>query len=124
VRPDPSATIELARAHGLGVGLACNPGTPVSTLAETASAGADLALCMSIEPGYSGQRFMPEALTRIRELRESLPPEIQVQVDGGVGRDNVRAVREAGANLLVAGSAIFAREDLAFAYRQLLQALA
>jgi ribulose-phosphate 3-epimerase len=124
VRPDPSATIELARTHGLGVGLACNPGTPIRTLAEAASAGADLALCMSIEPGYSGQQFMPEALARIRELREALPPEIHVQVDGGVGGDNARAVRESGANLLVAGSAIFAREELAWAYRKLLQALA
>jgi ribulose-phosphate 3-epimerase len=123
VRPDPAGAIELARKHGLGVGLACNPGTPVSALAEGALRGADLALCMSIEPGYSGQKFMPEALPRIRELRDALPPEIHVQVDGGVGPDNVRAVHEAGANLLVAGSAIFAREDLAWAYRQLLQAL-
>jgi ribulose-phosphate 3-epimerase len=124
VRPEPGATIELARKHGLGVGLACNPGTPVGALAEAASAGADLALCMSIEPGYSGQQFMPEALPRIRELRERLPSEIHVQVDGGVGRDNVRDVHEAGANLLVAGSAIFGREELAWAYRQLRQALA
>jgi ribulose-phosphate 3-epimerase len=123
VRPDPSATLELARKHGLGAGIACNPGTPVSALAEAASRGADLALCMSIEPGYSGQKFMPDALPRIRQLRDALPPEIHVQVDGGVGQDNVRAVHEAGANLLVAGSAIFGREDLAWAYRQLLQAL-
>jgi ribulose-phosphate 3-epimerase len=124
VRPEPGATIELAHKHGLGVGLASNPGTPVGALAEAASAGADLALCMSIEPGYSGQQFMPEALPRIRELRERLPSEIHVQVDGGVGRDNVRDVHEAGANLLVAGSAIFGREELAWAYRQLRQALA
>jgi ribulose-phosphate 3-epimerase len=121
VRPDPSATIELARQLGLGVGLACNPATPARALAEAASAGADLALCMSIEPGYSGQQFMPDALPRIRELREALPAEIHVQVDGGIGDDNARAVHEAGADLLVAGSAIFRHADLAWAYGQLLQ---
>jgi ribulose-phosphate 3-epimerase len=124
VRPDPSEAIELARSLGLGVGLACNPGTPVRALADAAAAGADLALCMSIEPGYSGQQFMPDALSRIRALREALPREVHVQVDGGVGPDNIAAVHEAGANLLVAGSAVFGREDLAFAYRQLLQAVA
>jgi ribulose-phosphate 3-epimerase len=62
---------------------------------------------------------MPESLDRIRELRGLLPEEVQVQVDGGVGPENVRAIREAGANLLVAGSAIFGEEDPAAAYREL-----
>jgi ribulose-phosphate 3-epimerase len=123
VRPHPQATIALARELGLGVGLACNPGTPVSALAEAASTGVDLALCMSIHPGYSGQAFMPEALPRIRELRDALPDDVHVQVDGGVGRDTIAPVREAGANLLVAGSAIFAGEDLALTYRALVRAV-
>ena len=79
---------------------------------------------MSIEPGYSGQPFMPDAYDRIPRLRALLPPSKHVQVDGGVGADNIRAVREAGANLLVAGSAIFGREDLADTYRGLVQTLA
>ena len=79
---------------------------------------------MSIEPGYSGQEFMPEAYERIRTARSLVPPEVHVQVDGGVGPDNARAVHDAGATLLVAGSAIFAREDLPRAYRRLVQALA
>jgi ribulose-phosphate 3-epimerase len=120
VRPDPTEAIQLARSLGLGVGLACNPGTPVRALAEAAAAGADLALCMSIEPGYSGQQFMPEALPRIRELRGALPRAVHVQVDGGIGPETARDAREAGANLLVAGSALFAKPDLALAYRRLL----
>jgi ribulose-phosphate 3-epimerase len=120
---DPSATISVAREHGLGVGVAFKPETPVADAAAAAD-GADLALCMSIEPGYSGQEFMPEALDRIRELRGLLPEDVFVQVDGGIGTENVRGAHEAGAALLVAGSAIFAREDLPRAYRRLVQELA
>ena len=123
VADDPAATIALGREHGLGVGVALNPQTDVARAVEAAE-GADLCLCMSINPGYSGQEFMPDALPRIRELRDLLPPDVHVQVDGGVGGDNIRTVREAGASLLVAGSAIFAQDDLPQAYRRLVQALA
>jgi ribulose-phosphate 3-epimerase len=121
--PDPATTIALAREHGLGVGLAFKPQTYVQD-AVWAARGADLCLCMSIEPGYSGQEFMPEALPRIRELRSLLPPEMFVQVDGGITAENVAEVHAAGASLIVAGSAIFGREDLPRAYRRLVQALA
>ena len=120
---DPPTTTAFAREHGLEVGVAFNPGTAVADAARAAE-GADLCLCMSIEPGYSGQEFMPEALGRIRQLRSLLPDDVLVQVDGGVGVGNVRAARGAGATLLVAGSAIFAGGDLAGAYRRLLDALA
>ncbi|MGE5692071.1 MAG: ribulose-phosphate 3-epimerase [Pseudomonadota bacterium] len=123
VADDPSATIALAREHGLGVGISFNPRTEVGRAAD-AAAGADLCLCMSIEPGYSGQAFMPEALPRIRELRGLLPDHVLVQVDGGIDDENARTVHEAGASLLVAGSAIFAHDDLPHAYRRLVQALA
>ena len=79
---------------------------------------------MSIHPGYSGQEFMPEALDRIARLRAALPEQVHVQVDGGIGNENVRSVYDAGATLIVAGSAIFHREDLPRAYRRLVQALA
>ena len=115
---DPARTIARARELGLGVGVAFNPGTPVARAAEAAQ-GADLALCMSIHPGLSGQKFMPEALDRIAELRRSVPGTVLVQVDGGIHADNARAVREAGADLLVAGSAIFWQDDPAAAYRGL-----
>ena len=120
---DPSATIALAREHGLGAGIAFNPDTPVAD-AVAASAGADLVLCMSIRPGYSGQEFMPETLDRVRELRAALPETTFVQVDGGIVNENVRAAYDAGAALLVAGTAIFQREDLPRAYRRLVQELA
>jgi ribulose-phosphate 3-epimerase len=115
---DTASLIAIAREHGLGAGVAFNPGTAVADAARAAD-GADLVLCMSIWPGYSGQAFMPEALDRIHELRGLLPDDVHVQVDGGVGGDNVRPIREAGANLLVAGTAIFAADDPAAAYREL-----
>jgi ribulose-phosphate 3-epimerase len=79
---------------------------------------------MSIEPGYSGQEFMPEALDRIRTVRSLLPPAMHIQVDGGIGPENVRACHDAGATLFVAGTSIFGREDLPRAYRRLVQELA
>ena len=115
---DTASLIAIAREHGLGVGVAFNPGTAVAD-AGRAAEGADLMLCMSIWPGYSGQDFMPEALERIRELRSLVPDDVQIQVDGGIGPENVRAIRDAGANLFVAGSAIFAADDPAAAYREL-----
>lgn len=120
---DVPAVLALAREHGLGVGVAFNPETEVEEAVE-AAADADLALFMSIHPGYSGQEFMPEALERLRELRKLLPDDVLVQVDGGITHDNVRSAHDAGASLLVAGSAIFGREDLPRAYHRLVQALA
>jgi len=123
VAPEPAATAERARALGLGVGLAFNPETAVAD-AVSAADGADLVLCMSIHPGYSGQEFLPETLGRIAEARAALPDDVFIQVDGGIGEENVRAVREAGATLLVAGSAVFAADDIATAYRHLAYAAA
>src|SRR5206468_13076390 len=99
---DPVHAIAHARELGLGAGVAFKPGTEVAVAARAAE-GADLALCMSIHPGLSGQTFMPESLGRIEELRRLLPEEVHVQVDGGVSAANARSVREAGADLLVAG---------------------
>jgi ribulose-phosphate 3-epimerase len=122
VADDPSAVIAQAREHGLGAGIAFSPGTEVEVAAEAANAGADLCLCMSIVPGYSGQELMEDAYARIERLRSLV--DCYVQVDGGVNQDNVRAVHDAGADLLVVGSGIFAREDLPRAYRRLVHALA
>ena len=120
---DVPTVIGLAREQGLGVGVAFNPGTEVDDVVE-AAADADLALCMSINPGYSGQEFMPEALERLRELRSGLPEDVFVQVDGGITQENVRDAHEAGADLIVVGSAIFHQEDLPRAYHRLVRALA
>jgi ribulose-phosphate 3-epimerase len=120
---DVPATISVAREHGLQVGVAFNPKTDPEEVAKV-SGDADIVLCMSINPGYSGQEFMPEAFERIKTLRAALPESIYVQADGGVTNENVRQVHDAGATLLVAGSAIFAREDLPRAYRRLVHELA
>ena len=114
----PDAAIAAARALGLGVGVAFNPETSVEDAAAAAE-GADLVLCMSIHPGYSGQQFMPESLERIAQLRALLPDGVRVQVDGGINKATIGPTREAGADLLVAGSAIFWRDDPAAAYREL-----
>ena len=119
---DVAAVVRVAREQELQIGLAFKPETEPEAAAEAAE-GVDIVLCMSIEPGYSGQPFMPEAVPRIRRLRELLPPETHIQVDGGIGPDNARAVHEAGATLLVAGTSIFGREDLTRAYRRLLEAV-
>jgi ribulose-phosphate 3-epimerase len=119
---DIPGAIRQARELELEVGLAFNPETSPADAAAAAD-GVDLVLCMSIHPGYSGQPFMPESIDRVRELRGLLPEGVHIQVDGGVGPDNVRELRDAGADLLVAGSSIFGHEDIARAYRRLVQAL-
>ncbi|HVM56230.1 MAG TPA: ribulose-phosphate 3-epimerase [Gaiellaceae bacterium] len=120
---DVPATIALAREYGLQVGVSFDPESEPEDVAAVA-ADADIVLCMSIHPGFGGQEFMPEALDRIERLRAALPEQVHVQVDGGIDNDNVRAVYDAGATLIVAGTAIFRREDLPRAYRRLVQALA
>jgi ribulose-phosphate 3-epimerase len=119
---DVPATIAAVREHGLQVGVAFSPETEPEAVAAV-STGADVVLCMSIHPGYSGQKFMPEAPGRIVRTRAALPAAVHVQVDGGIDGGNVHAVRDAGATLLVAGSAIFGQDDLPAAYRGLLDAL-
>jgi ribulose-phosphate 3-epimerase len=120
---DVKSVAQAARQHELEVGLAFKPGTDVDE-AVAAAEGVDVILCMSIEPGYSGQEFLEGSLERIKRTRELAPPEVFVQVDGGIDNDNVRPVYDAGATLIVSASAIFGREDLPRAYRRLVQALA
>jgi ribulose-phosphate 3-epimerase len=122
VTDDVPGTIAAARAHGLQVGVAFNPESEPEEVAAVA-ADADLVLCMSIHPGYGGQQFMPETLDRIRRLRVALPDRVRVQVDGGIDEGNVADVRAAGATLIVAGTAVFHRPDIAAAYRLLAEAL-
>jgi ribulose-phosphate 3-epimerase len=121
---DVGATAAAAHELGLGVGIAFNPETDPADVVARAAGLVDLVLCMSIQPGYSGQKFMPEALDRLRTVRDALPPDVYVQVDGGINDETIRAAHEAGADLLVAATAIFGREDLPRAYRRLVQALA
>lgn len=115
---DPQATVELARQEGVGVGVTLNPATSIEAL-DPVARSVDVALLMSVVPGYSGQRFLPDSIGRLRRLRDRVGPGCKVQIDGGIGADNVAAVSEAGADLIVAGSAIFGTADPAEAYREL-----
>lgn len=120
---DLAGVIGQARELELGVGVACNPETEPDAVVAVAGELVDLVLCMSIHPGYSGQPFMSGAISRIERLRERLPEGVHVQVDGGVGPENASEIREAGANLLVAGSSVFGQKDIAEAYGRLAQAI-
>jgi ribulose-phosphate 3-epimerase len=119
---DPAPLVAHARELGMGVGIAFNPETEPDAVAEQAG-GVDLVLCMGVHPGYSGQAYIPETTERVRRLREQLPPETHIQVDGGVGMENVHDLRAAGADLFVAGSSVFAHEDPVAAYRELTEAV-
>ncbi|GAB4179305.1 MAG: ribulose-phosphate 3-epimerase [Wenzhouxiangellaceae bacterium] len=106
-------TLSLIHEHGLKAGLAFNPATPLDVL-EWVIDKVDLVLVMSVNPGFGGQRFIASALTKIRRAREMIDAsgrEIRLEVDGGIKVDNCRQVVEAGADTLVAGSAIFGAED-------------
>ena len=120
---DVPAAIRAAREQELQVGVAFNPETKPKDVAKVAG-DADIVLCMSIHPGYSGQEFQEEAYDRVEALRKELPDEVWIQVDGGVNLDNIRGLYDRGARLFVAGSSIFSREDHPRAYRRLVQQLA
>jgi len=121
--PDLGAVARAARAARLQIGLAFKPETaPADAVRAAVEAGVDLVLCMSIEPGYSGQDFMADGYGRIRETRRLLAPEVPLQVDGGVDEENIAAVRDAGARLFVAGASIFSADDITGAYRALADA--
>ena len=123
VADDHAAVAAAARAHGLRVGVVFNPETTPERAAEAAHAAeAEIVLCMSIHPGYSGQAFMPEALGRITTLARLV--DIPIQVDGGVGEENAAALRAAGASLFVAGSSVFGDPEPPEAYRRLRAAAA
>src|ERR671935_2150491 len=95
---DLPAVARAARAQNLQIGLAFKPETSAAYAAEAAIASrVDIVLCMSIEPGYSGQEFMPEAIDRIRTVRNATPDRMHIQVDGGIGPENARACHDAGA---------------------------
>jgi ribulose-phosphate 3-epimerase len=119
---DVPATIRAAREHDLQVGIAFNPETEPESVTEFGDV-VDLVLCMSINPGYSGQPFQEATYERVRRLRSALPDSVPIQVDGGVNAQNIRPLYDAGARLLVAASSIFGSEDPPSAYRRLLQQL-
>jgi ribulose-phosphate 3-epimerase len=112
----------LVRAGGATVGIAINPATPVGALAELAHA-IDLALCMTINPGWAGQPLIEQTLEKVTRLRHILGEQVALEVDGGIDPSTAPTCRAAGANLFVAGSAVFGSSDPAAAYRAIVESV-
>jgi ribulose-phosphate 3-epimerase len=113
--PHLHRTIQSIKERGVKAGVTLNPATPVSLLQEIL-ADVDLVLIMSVNPGFGGQKFIPSVLKKIaaiREMLDRLQSRALLEVDGGVKPDNAAQIIAAGANVLVAGSAIFASRDYA-----------
>ena len=109
--------LQTIKEQGAKAGVSINPGTPVAAVAEVLDL-ADLVLVMSVNPGFGGQKFINRALTKISDLRRLIDASgrtIDLQVDGGVNAQTAALVKQAGANALVAGSAVFGAPDLAAA---------
>ncbi len=110
------------REAGCTAGAAICPATPPGSLTEVAEDSLDLALCMSINPGWGGQRLIPASLGKLRRMRAALPDRVALEVDGGVHVETAGPVVQAGANLLVSGSAVFGADDPAAAYTRIAEA--
>lgn len=111
--PHLHRTIQQIKAEGCLAGVALNPGTPVSVL-EDVIGDLDLALIMSVNPGFGGQKFIPNAVRKTAQLKaliDSTGKDIYLEIDGGVNQINAGALIHAGANVLVAGSFVFASAD-------------
>jgi ribulose-phosphate 3-epimerase len=115
-------TLNLIRESGCTAGAALNPGTRADALSEVAQDTLDLALCMSVNPGWGNQKLIPASIDKLARMRSALPERVALEVDGGVHQQTVASVAGAGANLLVTGSAVFGSDDPAAAYREIAQA--
>src|SRR5216684_3903992 len=126
IEADPHAhrTLSSIRAAGAQAGIAVNPATPLSALDE-ALKFADYVLLMSVNPGFGGQKFIPESLDKVRRLRKMLDErglKTRIEIDGGVDSEKIAEVASAGAEIIVSGSAIFGAPDPAVALRKLREA--
>ncbi|HUK87353.1 MAG TPA: ribulose-phosphate 3-epimerase [Terriglobales bacterium] len=117
-------TLELVRSHGAKVGVVLNPATPVETLSEVLPI-VDYVLVMSVNPGFGGQKFIPATLEKMRQLaaqRQARRLDFRIEVDGGIALDTVGDAVRAGAEVLVAGNAIFGKGDAKSNAQKLLKA--
>jgi len=120
--PHVDYTLNSIREAGCTAGAALNPSTSIDTLAEVAGDTLDLALCMSVNPGWGGQSFMPHSLDKLQRMRRALPDQVALEVDGGIHEETAPGAVSAGANLLVTGSAVFGSDDPAAAYVRIAEA--
>jgi len=108
--PDPAAAAMEIRKLGCNVGITLNPATPVERL-WPALDHVDVVLVMSVVPGFSGQKFMPEVLPKVREVKKRLRPDQRVEIDGGINASTIAQAAEAGVDWFVVASAIFDKPD-------------
>jgi ribulose-phosphate 3-epimerase len=120
--PHVHYTLQTIRELGCSAGAAICPATPIEALNEVAGETLDVALCMTVNPGWGGQKFITASIDKIDRLRRLLPDNVAVEVDGGIHQDTADGVIRAGANLLVAGSAVFASGDPAATYEAIVEA--
>lgn len=126
IEADPHAqrTLSAIRAAGGKAGIAINPATSLSAVEEVLKF-ADYVLLMSVNPGFGGQKFIPESLDKLRRLRQMIDERglsTRIEIDGGIDRENIAEIAAAGAEIIVSGSAIFAAPDPAVAFRELREA--
>ncbi|MEY2536041.1 MAG: ribulose-phosphate 3-epimerase [bacterium] len=116
--PNVSYALQAVRAAGLHAALALNPATPADVVSGVID-DLDHVLCMTVNPGWGGQAYIPSSTAKVARLRELLGPELPIEVDGGIGADTARITRDAGATLFVAGSSIFGAADPAATYAEI-----
>ena len=126
VDPHIHRTLASIRKRGAKAGVVINPATSLSALDEVLNF-VDYVLVMSVNPGFGGQEFIPTSVEKIRRLSRTIRErnlDVRIEVDGGIGPDNIAAVAAAGAEIFVAGTAVFGQDDPAAATRELLNAAA
>ena len=124
IDPHLNRTLTAIRKKGALAGVAINPATPLGALEEALS-WADYVLLMSVNPGFGGQKFIPTSLDKVRRLRaliEERGLRTRIEIDGGIDRHNIAEIAAAGAEIIVAGSAVFNESDPAEAVRALREA--
>lgn len=118
-------TIQNIKSYNVKAGVVLNPATPVEMIKHILP-DVDMVLLMSVNPGFGGQKFIPEVLEKVKTLRKMIDErglDIEIEVDGGVNSQNIKSLVDAGADVLVAGSAIFNNEDIDLAVMNLRNAV-
>lgn len=111
---DPDSTLDKIKSMGAKTGITIKPNTPISKIVPYLEK-VDMVLIMTVEPGFGGQKFMPEKMEKVKELvkiREQKNLSFDIEIDGGVNMNNVREILDTGVNVVVAGSAIFGSENI------------
>lgn len=116
-KDDIDKCIEYIKGKGINVGISINPSSSLDNILSYLDK-VDMVLIMSVNPGYAGQKFISSVLDKVKRLRE-LKPDLDIEIDGGINKDTIKQVVDAGANVIVAGSAIFDQENRKGAIREL-----